>query len=713
MVDKESWVLANEYLDSANILTTVQQQIIKAIALISAFGLEHLIQLDKKTLELALYGITTVDEEIKVLEAKGLILFRLRTHSFVLIEEVSLNIDEELSNIINHQIKINYSEEINTIIKEDKILAKRFAINTGTAKFFSKEYLDKDIGESKNLKFKVIYISSDISKKDIMEVSQKNKYCLYVSLPLSNQIKKLIDESLAINTLLTKKEIVLNQRICKLLKGMLASNKDEIDKSLNINRDMCFYGECFVYSSERLQQYLSCILQTTYSKMPTIINDLVNPMQTEISVPIGMKKLFEQMINNEQDKNLGIEKFPAQMAIYLSVIKRSGFHKEKLGQYVFSEPDKNNFTPIWKKLATLIKTQERIKVDVLFHYLSKEPYGLNEISAKFVVFLYLIIYEAKIHFFRENTYQFDFDIDQLMDVWKNSKLYSIRWYKLSDNETLIFEKYIQIFDEYIDTGYSKKNIKNIFQRLYTNFNTLPKYCHQTNLLSKQAIKIRSGLLASKEPHTLFFHIFPNALGYKLLNTSNLDDFITEFKSAFNEIVFSYKKVLQEIEQCLVEAFKLSNTHYPFDYELDVIFKKYSSEYNDKQCIAINRAYNSAIDMRSFLNGLSLVLNHKKIDNAFDHDITDLKHNIYEFSNTVLSKLNVIDLINKRPVDIKKLTISGIDSNEHLVISVKKEKVPQLVKQADELLSHLESNDLSNDEKLYLMTIMAEKLQGNN
>ena len=108
MVDKESWKLANEYLDSADILTPIQQKIIKSIALISAFGLEKTIQLDAETFALALSDETLVEEEIKELQSKGLILYKRASHSFALIEETAINIDETLSEIIKTQIKTNY-----------------------------------------------------------------------------------------------------------------------------------------------------------------------------------------------------------------------------------------------------------------------------------------------------------------------------------------------------------------------------------------------------------------------------------------------------------------------------------------------------------------------------------------------------------------------------------------------------------------------------
>lgn len=713
MVDKESWKLVNEYLDSANVLTPVQQKIIKSIALVSAFGLENLIKLDKETFELTLSDSLNIATEIKELEERGLILYKRATHSFALIEEISINIDEELTSIIKNQVKIDYKDEINKIIEKDMILAKRFHIETGTAKFFTKEFLDSDVDKSKSLKFKLLYIGSEVLENDIINVSEKNNSCVYIPLPLTNQVKGLIDLSLAINSLLSKKDILSNLRVRKILQGMLNTNKNEINRILDIKEKLFYSGKAIPFSSEKLQQTISKILKATYPDMPIIINDLVNPLQHDVSVPVGMKKLFEHMLKNEKDEKLSIEKFPAHMAIYLSVIKRSGLHQQKSGKWSFIAPINNNFSPIWKKLISHTKSQKNITIDSMAEMLQLEPYGLNEDAAKFVLFLFLIINEPNIHFFREKTYQFDFDIDQLMDVWKNSKLYTIRWYELSKNEEAIFAKYIQIFDKYFETDYSKKNIKYIFQKLYMKLNALPKYCHQTKALSNKAVSLRSGILISKEPHATFFEVFPHALEYKELNASNIDNFIIDFKEAFNEIVFSYKKIVLELEQVLAEAFDLSSKHYPFDNKLEAILEKYLKEHDDKDVNSIFRVCTTANDVVAFLNGLSLVLNFKKIDEAFDHDVKELKQNINTFANKVLSKLDIVELINNRQVDVKKLKISTVDGDNNIIMTVDKEKVLELSKKADNFLYTLEQN-LTKDEKLYLITMMAEKaLKGNS
>lgn len=707
MLDKESWKLANEYLDSANILTFTQQRIIKSIALISAFGLDNLIQLDKESLKLAFRDSPNIEQEINELESRGLILYRRVSHSYALIQETSINIDEELSLIIKNQVKVDYKEIINQTIEQDVILAKRFHIETGTAKFFAKEFIDKDIVKSATQKFKLIYVDSDILANDIVDVSKKNKFSIYIPLTLTNRVKNLIDLSLAINTLLSQKDILSNQRVSKILQNMLNTNRNEINKILDIKETLLYSGETIEYSSKSLQETMSHILRVAYPSMPIIINDLVNPIQHESSVPNGMKKLFEHMINNAHDENLGIVKLPPQFAIYLSVIKKAGFHTKKSHGWVLSSPKEESFNDIWKKLTNYIKSHKNIPLDSMKEMLQLEPYGLNEDAAKFILFVFLIINEKNIHFFREKTYQFDFDIDQLMDVWKNSKIYTINWYKLSKSEETIFSKYIQIFDKYFETDYSKKNIKYIFQKLSSKFIALPKYCHQTKELSAKAIALRSALIASKEPHLTFFELFPKALDYKNLNESNIDNFIEDFKQAFNEIVFSYKKMALSLEEELAESFDLSSRHYPFDNELEVILEKYLKEHDDKDVNSVYRSCMTANDIVSFLNGLSLVLIYKKVDDAFDHDVNNLKQNISKFASRVLSKLDIVEIINNRPVDVKKLKISTVNGEKNFVTTVDKKKMPQLREKANNLLYNLEQT-LTKDEKLYLITLMAEQ-----
>lgn len=709
MIDKESWKLANEYLDSANVLSEVQQKIIKSIALVSAFKLEHLIQLDAYGLELALTDEKSIAQEIKELEQKGLILHKIATKSYALIEEASLDINQELIAIMKSQIKTDYKSEINKIISDDKVLAKRFYINTGTSKFFTKVFIDSDTTTGLNLEFKLIYVGADVDENEIIKMSQNNQRSVYVTLPLTRQLRGIADQSMAIEVMLKRKDIQSNKILRTILSNMLNSNKNEIDTILDVKEILYFAGESLPYSSEILQQSISKILESTYPYMPLIVNDLVNTINRETIVPFGIKKLFEHMLKYENDDNLRIEKTPPEKAIYLSVIKKCGLHSydAKTMKWKFTNPKESNFIPVWEKLTTYIKEKKLIELNKMIEILQVEPFGLNEDAAKFVVFLFLIINESNIHFFRENTYQFDFDIDQVMDLWKNTKLYTLRWNKLSRDEEAIFAKYIQIFDHYFDLSYSKENIKYVFQKLFTKLNALPKYCNQTKKLSDKAIKLRSGVLASKEPHETFFEIFPTAMGYTELNTTNVDNFIVDFKQAFNEIVFSYKNMLLDLEETVADAFDLSIKHYPFGNELEIVLEKYLNEHNDKDANDVYRMCTTANDMVFFLNGLSLVLQYKKVDDAFDKDINDLKQYINSFAIRVLSKLDIVELINNRPVDVKKLKISTINGDNNLVMTVKNEKLSELSNIAVKVSYDLPHN-LTKDEKLYLITLMLEE-----
>ena len=59
-----------------------------------------------------------------------------------------------------------------------------------------------------------------------------------------------------------------------------------------------------------------------------------------------------------------------------------------------------------------------------------------------------------------------------MDIWKNTKLYTIRWYELSKDEEAIFAKYIQIFDQYFDASYTKEIKNRKYQSIIQGFCTI-------------------------------------------------------------------------------------------------------------------------------------------------------------------------------------------------------------------------------------------------
>lgn len=713
LIDKESWKLANEYLESANILTNTQQQIIKSIALVSTFKLEHLIQLDTYGLKITIPDSQDVQSAIDELLKKGLLLYKTTTKSYALIEETSIDINTELSDIIKNNVNIDYESEINKLIFEDETLAKRFFINTGTAKFFTKVFIDKDLTHTINMRHKIIYTNSATKEKDLKNISKQNPYCVYITLPLTRHFESIVEQSIAIQQMLKRKEVQSNTLVKKILHNMLNVNRLEIDKIFNIKQKLYYNGNVFLHTPGHLQQIISEILENSYPQMPIIINDLINSINREHSVPPGVKMLFKHMIEHANEENLGIKKTPPEKAIYLSVVKKSGLHKLKSNQHWgFAQPKQCNFKPLWQMLSKQLKSNKTISVSHLMEMSTKAPFGLNEDAAKFFVFLFLIVNEGNIHFFRENTYQFDFDIDQVMDIWKNTKLYTIRWYKLSKDEEAIFAKYLQIFDNYFDTSYNKQNIKYVFQKLYTKLSALPNYCRQTRKISKSAASLRSAILSSKEPYISFFEAFPTAIGYEKLDISNADKFIVDFKQTFNEIVFSYKDMILNLEQFVAATFNFANKHYPFGNELETILEKYLREHDDKDANNIYRMCTTANDLVSFLNGLSLVLCHKKIDDAFDKDIQDFKRNLNTFAQHVLSKLDIIELINNRPVDVKKLKVSTLHGESDIVVSVENKKVSELSTIADKVLYNL-PHDLTKEEKLYLIALLAEETSKEN
>lgn len=67
----------------------------------------------------------------------------------------------------------------------------------------------------------------------------------------------------------------------------------------------------------------------------------------------------------------------------------------------------------------------------------------------------------------------------------------------------------------------------------------------------------------------------------------------------------------------------------------------------------------------------------------------------------MSKLDIAQLIDNRPIDVKKLQISTINGDDSLVMTVHKEKIEELSRKAEIFVYDLPHN-LTKDEKLYLI-----------
>ena len=703
--DREIWYKAEHRLQDVRTKVEGKQDIIKTIALIHSFKLANAIRTDEKHLILALsdrYSKKEIMVTISELVDENILVYQEQTKSFSLLEDSNININKELKKRLSENKNIDFEKRLNDFIIDRFLVAKRYFVQYGSKRYFEKVYVLR----SENLqssKYQVVF--SDVEKALLKQESLSSTKSVFIPLENLSHLKVLINKMYILEEIREEFSAIISLDTKEIIANMMSDYTITLEKLLNasyMGGSIFYKGEEYNYSSQKLQEVISDIASESYPNTPIINNYTFNHTITNRGISTSIiKKLFEAMLTNSNLENLGIQKFPAEKALYLSVIEQAGIHKElKNGSYILSEPNNLNFQNVWKFIAKLLS--KKILLDEVIEKLEEEPYGLNRTTALFIISLFVLVHREKVNIFRDNTYTYVLTIDMLMNMWKASKKFHLELISLSVKEQKLFKNYVEIATDFSEYDYSKDKVVSIIKTLHGKFSQLPAYAKQTQKLSKEAISLRSAIISMKDPKDAFFVKFPKALGYESIDDISNDEFIIKFKKAFNEVALAYKEEVVDFEKYFSEIFHFEGQSFPYGNSLIELASKLEKvESLDTQTKALIRSFTFSNSFLDFINSISVILINKKLDECYDNDIVVLKAKLKEVSSDMLSKLE-LSAVASETKDVRKISLASLDSSLNRVISIEKKKLDTINRQVLQL-KELIPKEYTNDEKLFLIS----------
>jgi len=711
--DQEVWYIAEHKLKDPALQDDTKRALIKTITLIHSFKLTSTLKTDRETLILSLidqYDKAKIEKAIDELFNDNILIFQEQSQAYSLIENSNININKELKDRLEKNINVDIEEKLNLFIQDKYIIARRYFSEYGSKKQFEKIYVAQDKKQFET-PYKIFFSSS--SESELIKLSQKNKRSLFIQLGNIDRLEYLIKKIEALKDIESEFSVLLSLHTKEILQAMVSDAVISLEKlfSDSYSQSKIYYiGNSYNYSSKIQQELISTIAEDIFPDAPKINNYTLNhTIASKGTNTTTVKKLFEAMLENEEKAYLGIDKFPAQKALYLSVIKPAGIHKlQKNGIWRFSEPDELNFTPIWKTIKKVLN--KKIPLSLLVETLQKEPFGLNEVSSMFIISLYILVHREKMHIVSDNTYKYTLTLDLLMHMWKATDKYQLQHITLNKNEEKLFKAYVQITTDLTEYSYTTDKVSSIVKTLYSKFTLLPHYAKNTQKISEEAKALRSALVSMKDPKEAFFKLFPQALGYKNIENISNDEFIQKFKASFNEIALSYKNEIIELEQYFAKLFHFNHTVFPFGDNLINLSDKLSSiDALDTEIKALLRSFNYANNFIALIDNIAIILINKKIEDCYDNDITILKDKLNVVANKILSKLELADIATETK-DVRKISLASFDSSLNRVISIDKNKL-DTIKTTTTKLKELIPSEYTHEEKLFLISqLLNEELK---
>jgi hypothetical protein len=734
--DSINWTILKSSLERVEALfdgklLIIACKIIKTIGLLNIFAKSGS-KLDRQFLELyskLALGIDDISEILNKLIQFKIIRYATYKSQFVLFEGTDLDIEVELLEAGTSLRKgIDFINKLKMYFEFNYIQAKSVSYQKGTPRFF--EYIISDTIFSNTPNEEIdgyinLLFSDTITKQEIINHSQKEKNAIiYAHYTNSDQLQNIlfeIDKYQYVLDYKTNKEDYVARRELEKEKYFLINEiKNIIISSLFSQESKVkwfFQGrQIYIPNSTILNKFLSEVCDKIYSSTPIFRNELLNKYKLTSTMSTARNNFLKALLDNSGVKDLGIEKFPPEKAIYRTLLKNTGIHRknEQVGGYLFFPPNENSFVPLWQACEDFFESSKNKsrKVSDLFLMLSKAPFKLKPGFSEIWIVTYLIIKKEDYALYSNERYIPFINKDVLELMLRKLSDFSIKAFDISGIRLDLFNKYREMLNMERKASIEETSFVETIRPFITFYKQLPEYTQTTKKISKNAIDFREILSKAKDPEETFFVDLPNALGFSGLdlvkNPQLLIDFVCIIQECIRELRISYNELLNRIEYYILDALGIKEVDY--DVYKPLIEKRYKDIKEHllptKQKAFHTRIMTNMKDRKTWLNSLAFIFLNRPLDSLLDEEeewlLEKIKHSFLELLNYIdiqKMKFETHDEVFKFDIT----SIQGGSKNKQIVIP--KDKISKAKELEDQIKNILSADDQLN---IYALLKILEK-----
>lgn len=255
----------------------------------------------------------------------------------------------------------------------------------------------------------------------------------------------------------------------------------------------------------------SALADAGFPDAPVLKSELLQRDRPSSNSMAALRELCHAMVQRDDQPNLGISGFPAELGLYLTVIKPFGLHREgERGALQFSEPSTHgqgqSLWPAWR----VLEADGAAGLGEVFKVWASAPYGLKAGVMPAIALAYLLANRETVAVYVDGVFQTAID-DVLVDrLLQKPSDFKFRKIDRTVREAAFLGGLAAAFGVE-DASTSLPVAQALFQR----FEALPVHAARTARISAQAQRVRRTVLKSKDPEALLFDALPEALGDEL------------------------------------------------------------------------------------------------------------------------------------------------------------------------------------------------------
>jgi hypothetical protein len=281
---------------------------------------------------------------------------------------------------------------------------------------------------------------------------------------------------------------------------------------------------------------------------------LINRRKPSSAIVLARQRLIEMAMANPKAPIFGIEGFPPERLIYMSIASASGLHA---GEQGFKEPEKvrREWRPVFDLIANRLQGLNRVNVEDLLSDLAAPPIGLRGGVALTVVALYIVAYQRSIALFERNSFVAAITIEHFTRMFRNPKLFEFRQFSADRKTTEVLKAYIAMLNSVGVHTADDTGTAEVAREVIRWYARLPQYAKATTSVSVLAREIRDVARKATDPSEMLFDSLPTAA--KNHAPAGMADPMQSIRQAMVELSTAERQLRNRIVGVLGGVFSIS------------------------------------------------------------------------------------------------------------------------------------------------------------
>ncbi|WP_020375123.1 hypothetical protein [Sulfobacillus thermosulfidooxidans] len=544
--------------------------------LIKTLGLVDLVPghpLFATTKALPLLAGAPIDSALQTLNDRSLVIYRRFSDSYRLWSGSDIDIEERLYRARHEADPADIAELLMRLAPPRPIMARKYSMETGTFRWFDVVYIEAGnlpslSSDTRPVKAdgRVYFVLASLQAPIPEPPDFQQNWQVICWIPIPDALKEATTELYYLDWVeANTPEISDDETVAREiherkieLENIIDSIVDNIFNDPQSILDIWIDKQRVQVPAREFNRFLSNRCETIYFKAPKIQSEFVNRQELTSAVTAARHDVLRRMIENSHEENLGIEKYPPQLPIYLATLKEGYLHQFIDGQWRLVAPKQGPWVESWAEITRLVESQYQF-VNEIWKQLAAPPFGIRYGLLPILTLAFILVNRNRLSLLEDQTFVAEITTPVIERMIKSPQRFQIRLTSLTGQRHAVVSAMVQM--QLLPGNYDERDLLGLVRPLIAFIQKLPAWTKSTTKLTNEAQKIRHVLLTAREPADLLFQDLPQALGFPTVDAMAPNDigrFAEQLRDTVQELDRAYPALLDVIANHLSEAFGLDS-----------------------------------------------------------------------------------------------------------------------------------------------------------